>query len=234
MGECAILIDFEPEISENNLHKILFFKERIEKEIVKQNVEVTNTYHSLLITYQDTIEDIYSDVLAIKSLLKEANIGKKKSSTLFRIPVCYDSEFGLDMELISNENNLSQEEIIFLHTTAVYTVYFIGFLPGFLYLGGLDERLHISRKVEPRMKVAKGAVGIGGSQTGIYPKPSPGGWQILGRSPVPLFNAYSDPPVQIAPGDKVKFYAVSKSEYERISEDVTKGDFQFKKELYEN
>jgi inhibitor of KinA len=105
-------------------------------------------------------------------------------------------------------------------------------LPGFLYLGGLDERLVISRKETPRMEVQKGAVGIGENQTGIYPKTSPGGWQIIGNSPVTFFDKYADPPCVILPGDKVKFYSISKNEFNEISEDDKRGKFQLKNEKY--
>lgn len=234
MGESAILIDFEPVICENSLRKILFFKERIENELFKPEVEVINTYHSLLISYSTPIEDAYSEILSVKRLLNTTNIRKNTSVTLYRIPVSYDPQYGLDLEFISSEKGLSRDRIISLHTAATYTVYFIGFLPGFLYLGGLDERLHIPRRMEPRMKVARGAVGIGGNQTGIYPKSSPGGWQILGQSPVPFFDVNSDPPCEISPGDKVQFYAVSKTEFQAISEEVNQGSYVLKKEVYES
>jgi len=139
----------------------------------------------------------------------------------------------LDLKLISREKNLSLDQIIRLHTQPIYTVYFIGFLPGFLYLGGLDKKLQISRKIHPRMEVQKGAVGIGENQTGIYPKSSPGGWQIIGNSPVPLFDKNRLPPCEISAGDKVKFYQVSKSEFLKISEEIKEGKFQFKKVDYE-
>lgn len=230
MGERSILISFDPEISVNILEKILFFKEIIEKNYLEGKVEVINTFHSLLINYQVAIENVYEEVLKIKSLLEETNISQKNKNHLYHLPVCYDREFGLDLDLISVEKKLSAEEIITLHTDTVYTVYFIGFLPGFLYLGGLDERLQISRKNQPRLKVQKGAVGIGEKQTGIYPKTSPGGWQIIGNSPVPLFNSFQHPPCEILAGDKVKFYQVSKKIFSEISKEVATGNFQFRKE----
>jgi inhibitor of KinA len=232
MGERAILIDFEPIIDEILLEKILFSKEAIEKSILKDKVEVINTYHSLLVLYHNTIENIYDEVLVLKSCCDTANIGKKINSYIYHVPVCYDEEFGLDLKLISKQNKLSIPEIIQLHTSSVYTVYFIGFLPGFLYLGGLDKRLKISRKETPRMEVQKGAVGIGENQTGIYPKTSPGGWQIIGNSPVSFFDKYADPPCVISPGDKVKFHSISKNEFNEISEADKRGDFQLKNEKY--
>ncbi|MBZ9630531.1 5-oxoprolinase subunit PxpB [Salegentibacter sp. LM13S] len=233
MGERGILIEFEPEISERLLEKLLFYKNKLEELYTEVNVEIINTYNSLLISYMFSIENLYDEVSAVKELLSEAKIGKINNRQIFRLPVCYDEEFGWDLELIAEEKNLSKEEIIKLHTRPFYTVYFTGFLPGFLYLGGLDEKLQISRKNQPRMKIEKGAVGIGENQTGIYPKSSPGGWQILGNCPVQLFNKNNDPPCEISAGDKVKFYSVSKAELKEISAQVSEGNFQLKKENYE-
>lgn len=233
MGERAILIEFEPEISENTLGKVLFYKNKIENHYFEVKVEVINTYNSLLVYYDYTIENIYDEVLALKSLLQGTKITKNTTVQLYNIPVCYDAEFGLDLKLISRKKNLSLDQIIQLHTQPIYTVYFIGFLPGFLYLGGLDKKLQISRKIQPRMLVQKGAVGIGENQTGIYPKSSPGGWQIIGNSPVPLFDKNRLPPCEISAGDRVKFYQVSKSEFVKISKEIKEGKFQFKKADYE-
>lgn len=232
MGDRAILIDFEPEIDEKSLGKLLNVKKIIENELLEEYVEVINAYHSLLIVYNHTIENIYDKVLVLKGLISRANIGKKTNSNIHYVPVCYEEEFGLDLELISRMKNLKISDIIKLHTAPVYTVYFIGFLPGFLYLGGLDEKLQISRRSSPRMKVEKGAVGIGENQTGIYPKSSPGGWQIIGNSPVPFFDKNSNPPCVILPGDKVKFYAITKPQFSQISEEIKSGDFQLKSERY--
>ncbi len=232
MGDRAILIDFEPEISEKTLKKLLIVKEIIENELVEDKVEVINTYHSLLIVYVFTIENIYDKVSSLKELISRANIGKNINSQIYHIPVCYEEEFGLDLELISKEKNLKISEIIHLHTTPIYTVYFTGFLPGFLYLGGLDEKLQISRKSSPRMKVEKGAVGIGENQTGIYPKTSPGGWQVIGNSPATFFDKNRNPPCIISAGDKVKFYSINKAQYLQISEEIKATNFQLKSEKY--
>jgi len=233
MGERAILIEFEPEISENTLEKALFYKNKLEEHYSEVKVEVINTYNSLLVYYGYTIENVYGEVSTLKDLFQGTKITKNSVTQLFNIPVCYDAEFGLDLKLISKEKNLSRDQIIRLHTQPIYTVYFIGFLPGFLYLGGLDKRLQISRKIQPRMEVQKGAVGIGENQTGIYPKSSPGGWQIIGNSPVPLFDKNRFPPCEISAGDKVKFYQVSKTEFMKVSEEIKSQKFQFKKANYE-
>ncbi|MCG9972114.1 5-oxoprolinase subunit PxpB [Christiangramia crocea] len=234
MGERAILIDFGQDYSPEKLRELLFYKKLLEKELLKETVEVINTYNSLLIIYVFTIEDIYSEVSKLKGLFKNANIPKKINSQIFYLPVCYDEDFGPDLKLISEEKNIGIDEIIRLHTTPLYQIYFIGFLPGFLYLGGLDERLHISRKKTPRKSVEKGSVGIGEKQTGIYPKSSPGGWQILGRCPVDLFDKNMDPPTRFSAGDKIRFYSVSKDEFFKIKEEVENGNYELKSETYES
>lgn len=234
MGEKAILIKFKPEISPELLQKVLFYKNRIENEYLEEKVEVINTYNSLLINYMFTIEDVYSEFSRLKSLLGDAKVRKNVDSKLFHIPVCYDEKFGLDLNLLSEEKHMQIDEIISLHTEPVYQIYFHGFLPGFLYLGGLDEKLHFPRKKSPRKLVEKGAVGIGGNQTGIYPKNSPGGWQILGKTPIELFDKNSENPSPFSAGDHLKFYPVSIDEFQSIKSQIKAGTFQLKNEKYES
>jgi inhibitor of KinA len=234
LGDRGILIEFEKEISLNNLDKLLFFKNKLQEFYLKEKVEVINTYNSLLVSYMFTIEDVYDEISRLKELFQRGNISKKYDSRIFYLPVCYDPEFGLDLEYISREKELTEDEIIELHSTPVYHIYFIGFLPGFLYLGGLDDKLQISRKNTPRKSVEKGAVGIGEKQTGIYPKSSPGGWQILGKCPLELFDQNEDPPCQFSAGDKVKFYPISKEEFFELEEKVREGNYELKSEIYES
>lgn len=233
MGDRAILIEFSPEIDVNLLEKIIFYKEKLQEFYIGEKVEVTNTYSSLLIFYHFNIENIYGKVSAIKEAFSGANIVKNPNPPLFRIPVCYEDEFGWDLDLISREKELSKSQIIELHTSPAYTIFFIGFLPGFLYLGGLDEKLKISRKSSPRLEVEKGAVGIGENQTGIYPKKSPGGWQIIGNSPLSFFDKSKNPPSPFSPGNRVRFFPVSKPEYFKIQKQVIAGNYKLEMELYD-
>ena len=228
LGERAFLLEFEPEISALVLEKVLRLKKFTQDNLIKANVEITNTYNSLLISYGSTIEDAYGKVLSLKEDFETANIQLNFKSRLFLIPVCYDEEFALDLEEISTAKKLSKEEVIRLHTSEDYLVYFIGFLPGFLYLGGLPKELHFSRKNQPRLRVEKGAVGIGEKQTGIYPHESPGGWNIIGNSPVPLFDPNANPPCEIRPGDRIRFYAIDLEEHENLSRQVKEGNFRYK------
>lgn len=132
--------------------------------------------------------------------------------TIVEIPVCYNSEFGIDQDKF----DMQIEELIELHTKNEYHVYMLGFLPGFMYLGGLDERLYKERLDTPRKKIDKGSVGIAGSQTGVYPQNAPGGWNIIGRTPIEMVK--EGIPI-VRPGDYVKFNSISIDEYRRLSDD---------------
>ena len=131
--------------------------------------------------------------------------------------MCYDATFGLDLEELTSFYQLKKEEIIEMHSSAVYTVYMIGFVPGFPYLGGLAEKLIAPRKQNPRSAIAAGSVGIAGKQTGIYPLETPGGWQIIGRTPLKLFDVNRQQPSLLKAGDKIKFNSISLNEYEELA-----------------
>jgi KipI family sensor histidine kinase inhibitor len=133
---------------------------------------------------------------------------------LWRLPVCYDLDFGIDLLELSEKLSISIPELIDLHTKNTYTVYGIGFLPGFMYLGGLPKSLETPRKATPRLKVLKGSVGLAGRQTGIYPQESPGGWNIIGNCTVPIFDIKRENPCLVRVGDKIQFYAISRAEYD--------------------
>lgn len=125
------------------------------------------------------------------------------------MPVTYGGQAGPDLAEVAAHCGLTPDEVVRRHTAAEYVVFFIGFQPGFAYLGGLDEALHTPRRAEPRVAVPAGSVGIGGAQTGIYPLATPGGWQLIGRTALPLFDPQAEPPTLLAPGDRVRFVAVA-------------------------
>ena len=134
------------------------------------------------------------------------------------IPVCYDVEFGFDLDRVAEHTKLSEREIIDLHSTGEYQVACIGFVPGFTFLAGLPKNLATPRRDVPRKEIPPGSVGIGGAQTGIYPLRSPGGWNLIGRTPVKLFDATKDPPTLLCPGDRVRFRAISREEFESLQQ----------------
>lgn len=231
-GESAILVEWPQEISKDVLNDIRVFVSKIEKENVEQILELNFIYHSLLVIYKSSkisfsvlkkeLHRIYNDEFIVIMNLKKTN-------TVWEIPVCYDLEFGIDLPFLSIEKNLSIEKIISIHSQAIYTVFGIGFLPGFLYLGGLSEKIHCPRRDTPRMEVPKGGVSIGGNQTGIYPQTSPGGWHIIGKTPVSMFNINREIPCFINPGDQIKFKPILKNEFEIIKIDDEAGNYELKK-----
>ena len=143
---------------------------------------------------------------------KQRDTGKR----LVEIPVCYEAEFALDLEEVSRQAQIDPTKIVDLHCAAQYRVNCIGFTPGFPFLGGLDKRLATPRRSIPRKEIPAGSVAIAGGQTGIYPMKSPGGWNIIGRTPLHLFDPRKDPPALLRPGDRVRFRAITRSEFEAL------------------
>lgn len=230
-GDHSILVEWPPIINEKVLQDILKFKKNLYDKSFKLKFEVKTAYTSLLITYGDTIDNINSEVSILKSLYLSQKPTKKGPHKLWKIPVCYDQDFAIDLDEISNRKKLSKQDAIRLHSDAFYIVYFIGFLPGFLYLGGLDERLACPRKSTPRQHIEKGAVAIGGNQTGIYPNASPGGWNIIGNTPISFFDASQEIPCFANPGDKIKFIPIGLEKYRNISTLVKAGVYQMESEV---
>jgi inhibitor of KinA len=142
--------------------------------------------------------------------------GNGQTGKIQQVPVCYGGQYGPDLDWLAGEKGIPAGELIQLHCSRVYRVYMIGFLPGFSYLGEVDERLQVPRKERPAL-VKAGSVGIAGSQTGIYPLNSPGGWQIIGRTPLRLFDPHAEPPILLKAGDYVQLYAVGAEEFLNLS-----------------
>jgi inhibitor of KinA len=140
---------------------------------------------------------------------------KRLAARIVDIPVCYDPEFALDLDDVAHHTGLSPKEIADLHQRASYRVNCVGFTPGFPYLSGLPARLAVPRRAVPRKEIAAGSVAIGGSQTGIYPVKSPGGWNIIGRTPLSLFDPSKNPPALLGAGDGVRFRAITRAEFEK-------------------
>jgi inhibitor of KinA len=136
--------------------------------------------------------------------------------SILSIPVCYEGEYAPDLDLVARQKGLSEKEVVAIHSVAVYRVYMVGFLPGFSYMGIVDERIQLVRKPQP-VPVVAGGVGIAGMQTGIYPLNSPGGWQIIGRTPMRFFDVAEDPPVRLKTGDRVRFCPISAAEFRQLS-----------------
>lgn len=230
-GPQTILIEWPPKIDPLILDDVLRFKKIIENNSIKLNVEVINTYSTITVFYIDSIDNIYDEISSLEQLYTTYEALHNDQRNHWKIPVCYDREFALDLDEISQAKKCSRSEIISLHSSTPYTIYFIGFLPGFLYLGGLSSSLFYPRKDSPRTLIPSGAVGIGGHQTGIYPQQSAGGWNLIGNSPISFFDRKNDPPCLMKPGDLVSFVAIDKHEHSEISKLVAYKRYQLESEV---
>ncbi len=232
-SERSILVEWPQKIDESILDDVLMFKNHLLKSNTKVILDINNAYNSILIVYKLTIDNINDEISRLKTYYLDRISIKKSVTTLWKIPVCYDEKFGLDLEDISSKNKLSKSDIIRIHSEQIYTVFFIGFLPGFLYLGGLDNRLHFPRKKTPRSQVEKGAVAIGHHQTGIYPNQSPAGWNIIGNSPINFFDPALSEPCFAKPGDQMQFIPISLEEHTKIKTKVLNNAYQLESEVYD-
>jgi len=225
LGDNALVVDFGNVIDEqiNKLVHSVFFQ--LQNDPIPGMIEAVPAYCSLTIFYdilivRNQIND--KNVTAfkwvsehVKKYISNEGIETGDPQLLINIPVCYNTEYGPDLDFIASQNNIPVEEIIHLHSSATYRVYMLGFLPGFAYMGLVNEKISSPRKQQPAF-VDAGSVGIAGRQTGIYPLKSPGGWQIIGRTPLKLFDQEKVNPVLFKAGDNVKFYPISKDEFENI------------------
>jgi inhibitor of KinA len=187
--------------------------------------EVVPTYRSALIYYDPLVtswEDIASRVTGV---LAEAHTSLPARPRVMEIPTAYGGDRGPDLEYVARYTGLEPDEVIGLHSAPRYLVYMIGFTPGYPYFGGLDERLVVPRLKNPRLRTPAGAVGIGGNQTGIYTIPSPGGFHIIGQTPLRLFDPTSDRPFLLKAGWLVRFRPVGSEEYERIERAISDGHY---------
>ncbi|MFD0861718.1 5-oxoprolinase subunit PxpB [Sungkyunkwania multivorans] len=216
LGKAAILVEWPKKTSQEQLYDILGFVDNIEKSNIKVIIELNFSYNSLLISYENLKIDFFKLKHMLESVYASIDGQIPRTFKKWKLPVCYEDEFAIDIDDLSMQIGLTKPTIIDVHSKSEYTVFFIGFLPGFLYLHGLPEQLHFPRKSKPRSKVSKGAVGIGGDQTGIYPTTSPGGWHIIGNCPIELFRLNSTKPCFAAPGDIIQFFPVSKNEHTQI------------------
>jgi inhibitor of KinA len=223
LGDAALLIDFGNTISEETNRYVLHLFQTIKQLRLPGITDVVPAFSSLAVFYDPVVVRQQPGAPAsafdkISSLVREQLTSTypshSKKGRLLRIPVCYQSPYNWDLADMATQMGLSEEEIIHLHTSITYRVYMIGFLPGFAYMGEVESRIAAQRRKEPRTKVAAGSVGIAGKQTGIYPVESPGGWQIIGRTPVRIFTREDQVPVLFEPGDEVNFYSITAHEFE--------------------
>jgi inhibitor of KinA len=217
----AITIEFSQEISEDANMRVIEMKHAIESNPFKGFIECVPAYASLTVYFNDQISalDVRAQMMNFydtqSEIIKSGATTNNKQTII--IPVCYDPALGVDLPWVSNHLNLSEEEIISLHSSIAYRVFMIGFIPGFPYMGTLPQLLELPRKQTPSMKIPMGSVAIAGKQTGIYPAEVPGGWHVIGRTPLKMFDKTKEPCCFLKAGDFVQFKSISLEEFNQYS-----------------
>lgn len=216
-GDRGLLMELGEEISPKIQERIRAMLLALEETPLSGVVEFLPGYRSLAVVYDPlctSVTLLRAELLRIYQSLAGLALPPPR---LVEIPVCYGGEFGPDLGFVARHNQLTEQEVISLHSGSDYLVYMIGFTPGFPYLGGLVERLHTPRLASPRKKVPAGSVGIANGQTGVYPIDSPGGWQLIGRTPLQLFDPGREEPFLLAAGDTLRFAAIDYPCYQALS-----------------
>ncbi|MBS1918212.1 MAG: 5-oxoprolinase subunit PxpB [Bacteroidetes bacterium] len=222
LGDSSATLDLGNIVNEGLNQKVIEIKNWLQKNSFEGLKDIIIAYSSVSIVYDPfLIKERYqlpasAFEFVIDKLLEafeSATREYKPDEDIITIPVCYDEMFGNDLKFIAAQKNIPVEKVIELHHSKTYRLYMIGFLPGFSYMAEVDEQIAIPRKQKP-VPVIAGSVGIAGSQTGIYPLNCPGGWQIVGRTPIKLFEPFADSPVKLKSGNLIKFYPITKEEFE--------------------
>lgn len=217
-GDDAVQITFGSQIKEEINQEIRKYLFALKKENIDGIREIIPSYCHLNVIY-DKEKYFYEEVLDLLYKIKEKySVVEVPEPQVVRIPVLYGGEYGPDLNNVAMHNKLTDQEVIDYHSTKEYLVYMLGFTPGFPYLGGMDERIATPRLREPREKIWAGSVGIAGSQTGIYPIESPGGWQIIGRTPLKLFDMNRKPEILLRAGNYISFYPITEKEFKELED----------------
>lgn len=218
LGDMAVRISFGDSINEETNGRIRQFLLKLEKERVSGVIEWVPAYTSVTIYYEP--EQISYETM--KRKLEEVNQEQLDSHLtkprVYEIPACYGGEFGPDLPYVAEYHGLSEQEVINLHADREYLIHMMGFMPGFPYLGGMPEEIAVPRLEEPRFSVLPGSIGIGGSQTGIYPADVPSGWRIIGGTPIRLYEQEKEEPFLLSAGNYIKFVPIDHGEYFKIKE----------------
>lgn len=229
INENCMSIVFEERIDPEINAQVIQLKSALQNSDITGVLELVISYNTLVIYFDDTVTDHETLSESLQSLTLSSTA--QQQITTYIIPVCYEAPFNLDLDEMASIHNKTTEEIIQIHTSIPYLIYMLGFMPGFPFLGGLDESIATPRKASPRKEIPAGSVGIANAQTGIYPLASPGGWNIIGKTPLKLFDPKRNPEVYYEAGDYIKFKRISKEEYDAIEQAVNNGTYEIETEV---
>jgi len=207
-GDAAILVEFADEISDAINDRVHALAHALRAQNRSEIRDLVPAYSSLFVCYDPHRASLADMRAIIQDTLNTPAINSPLAPRLVEIPTRYGGDHGPDLAFVARHNGVTEDDVIRLHTSAIYRVYFVGFTPGFAYLGSTPEQIAAPRMETPRTRVPAGSVGIAGRQTGIYPLESPGGWRIIGHTDLSLFDPTCDPPARLQPGDRVQFIKV--------------------------
>lgn len=227
-GDTSLTVEFGNEINEAINRDIRAYKIALENAGIPGIVETVPTYRSLMVHYDPSVIPYATVRERLEKLLDEMGEIEIPPSPVLEIPVLYGGEMGPDLAFVAENAGISEEEVIRVHSSAEYLIYMLGFTPGFTYLGGMSESIATPRLKQPRVKIPAGSVGIAGTQTGVYPIDSPGGWQLIGRTPVKMYDPDRDTPILPEAGQYIKFFPVTQDEYDSILREVEAGTYVVK------
>ncbi len=213
LGDAAIVVKFGDTIDRELHHNVQALENYFAHHCLQGMIEHVPAYATVTI-YYDPLQRPFHDLdQELRGIIAELAAAPEADPRIVEIPVSYGGEFGPDLEFVARHNSLKPEDVIQIHSTPDYLVYMIGFAPGFPYLGGMSQRIAAPRRDSPRLQIPVGSVGIAGSQTGVYPIETPGGWQLIGRTPIELFRPREIPPTRLRAGDVVRFRPITIEEY---------------------
>lgn len=225
-GDKAIVVEFGNEINPQTNRKVRNLYLALKKAGPEGVEELIPTYRSLLVFY-DPVKILYRELIdQLKEMEKVMADLKTAKPRITLLPVVYGGQYGPDLEDAARHNKLSQDEVVRIHTQTDYLVYMLGFTPGFPYLGGMSQKIATPRLKIPRKSIPAGSVGIADKQTGVYPIESPGGWRIIGRTPVKLYDPYHESPVLLSSGEYIRFLNVDEEEYLKIKKEIEDGTYK--------
>lgn len=229
-GDSAVSIEFGKKIDPQICTMARAARLKIEEAKIKGVTELLQTYCCVMVQYDPRVigyDELCEKLVALMADVDLNSVASEK--VIMEIPVCYGGEYGPDMENVCSHTGLNEDEVVRLHSEPDYQIYMMGFLPGFVYLGGMNEKLETPRLKSPRERLDAGAVGIAGKQTGMYPLESPGGWQIIGRTPLKLYDPDREPPILYESGEYLKFVSISEAKYKELKELVDAGLYIYEK-----
>lgn len=215
-GDRSLLVDYGDDIDLTTNRKVKRMAEILSGERLKGVQAIIPSYRNISVVYNPleiSVLELRDQILLLEDRFDQTDASVRR---VVEIPVCYGKEFGPDIDFVADYNHIRPDDVILLHTAPLYTVFAVGFTPGFCYLGGLHKRLHTPRLDNPRLTVPAGSVGIAENQTGVYPLETPGGWRLIGRTPLTLFNPDRPDPFLCGIADSIKFVAISVEEFDQI------------------